>query len=318
MIYVDNLVKHFGHVHAVNNISFSVAEGSILGFLGPNGAGKSTTMRMIAGYLSSTSGIVKVNNIDVARNPEKVKEMIGYLPETAPVYKDMTVIGFLRFVASIRNLKKSKKAIERVIELCGLQKVVYKLIDTLSKGYVQRVCFAQALIHDPQCLVLDEPTDGLDPIQKKGVQELIKEMGKTKTILISTHMLDEVEDYCSNVIIISEGEIKAQGTLEKIKMLSGNYNTLVLELPVIHMGQIDKFIDNSLRDKVKKFKKCSKGDFVKYRFYPKNDDYRLDIMKNTFHFVEDNKIQISDFKYDKGTLNDAFRSIAVSNTIKKG
>ena len=310
MINVNNLVKHFGHIHAVNNISFSVGKGEILGFLGPNGAGKSTTMRIITGYLRSTSGTVKLNGFDVSKNPEKVKELIGYLPETTPVYKDMTVNGFLKFAASIRNIGNSKKAISRVIDLCGLQKVIYQSIDTLSKGYTQRVCLAQALIHDPQCLILDEPTDGLDPIQKKGVQELIKEMGKTKTILISTHMLDEVEDYCSRVIIISEGKIKAQGSLEEIKLMSDDANTLMLELPMAHTDQIDNFIENTLESKIKKFSKYNDGGFVKYRFYPKTDECRLDVMKRTFHFLEDNKIQISDFKYEKGTLNDAFRKIA--------
>jgi ABC-2 type transport system ATP-binding protein len=317
MIYVNNLVKRFGHINAVNDISFSLGKGEVLGLLGPNGAGKSTTMRIITGYLPASSGTVKFNDIDVVKSPEKVKEHIGYLPESTPVYKDMTVNGFLKFAASIRKLNNTKKAIERVIDLCNLQKVVYQSIDTLSKGYTQRVCLAQALIHDPQCLILDEPTDGLDPIQKKEIQELIKEMGKTKTILISTHMLDEVEDYCSRIIIISEGKIKAQGSLEEIKGLSSHSNTLILELPMAHSENVDRFVESSFKDKLKSLSKHERGGFVKYRFFPKSDEFRLEIMKNVFHFLEENQIQISDFKFDKGSLNSAFRTLAVSNKIKR-
>ena len=317
MIFVKNLVKKFGHVNAVDDVSFKLGKGEVLGFLGPNGAGKSTTMRVITGYLPATSGTVSFNNIDVVKCPEKIKEHIGYLPETTPVYKDMTVNGFLKFTASIRKVDNHRKAIGRVIDLCNLHKVIYQPIDTLSKGYTQRVCLAQALIHDPQCLILDEPTDGLDPIQKKEIQELIKEMGKTKTILISTHMLDEVEDYCTRIIIISEGKIKAQGTLNEIKKMATNTNTLILELPMAHSDKIEKFIKTELDSKLEKFTMHKNGGFIKYRFYPKTDESRVFVMKNTFHFLDENQIQISDFKFDKGSLNNAFRTLAVSNKIKR-
>ena len=219
MIEVKNLTKKFGFFTAVDNISFQLGKGEVVGFLGPNGAGKSTTMKMITRYYSPFSGSVFINGINVEESPRQTKAVIGYLPENAPVYKDFVVGEFLKFCGSIRGLKKKDliNAIDRVIERCYLGKVIYQTIDTLSKGYTKRLCLAQAIIHDPPYLILDEPTDGLDPNQKEQIHNLIKEMGKTKTILLSTHILDEAENCCSRIIIISEGKIVAEGTSTELK-----------------------------------------------------------------------------------------------------
>src|SRR5512134_4202591 len=188
MIRIENLVKTFGAKRAVDGVSFSVERGEVLGFLGPNGAGKSTTMRMITGFMPPTSGRVKVGGYDVVESPLDAKRLIGYLPENAPGYADMTVHGFLNFAAELRGLQGAarKQAVGRAVELCFLQNVLYQTIDTLSKGYKHRTGLAQSLIHDPEVLIMDEPTDGLDPNQKHEVRGLIKHMGENKAIIFST------------------------------------------------------------------------------------------------------------------------------------
>src|SRR5688572_9308181 len=211
MIRVQNLTKNFGPKVAVNGISFSVEKGEVLGFLGPNGAGKSTSMRMITGFIPPTSGTVTVGGFDMAENPIPAKRLIGYLPENAPAYTDMTVQGFLNFAAEIRGLRGDarKKAVQRAVEMCFLEGVVHQSVETLSKGYRHRTCFAQSIIHDPDVLVLDEPTDGLDPNQKYEVRSLIRRMGEKKAIIFSTHILEEVDAVCSRAIIIDRGKIVA-------------------------------------------------------------------------------------------------------------
>jgi ABC-2 type transport system ATP-binding protein len=218
MIRIDNLVKTFGAKRAVDGVSFTVERGEVLGFLGPNGAGKSTTMRMVTGFMPPTSGKVTVGGFDVVQSPLEAKRLIGYLPENAAAYPDMTVQGFLEFAAEIRGLSGAarRKALHRVVDLCFLESVLGQSIDTLSKGYRHRTCLAQALIHDPQVLVMDEPTDGLDPNQKHEVRNLIREIGKTKAILFSTHILEEVDAACTRAIIIDRGRIVASGTPDEL------------------------------------------------------------------------------------------------------
>jgi ABC-2 type transport system ATP-binding protein len=218
MIRIENLVKAFGAKRAVDGVSFAVERGEVLGFLGPNGAGKSTTMRMITGFIPPTSGRVSVGGHDVAEAPLEAKRLIGYLPEAAPSYPDMTVQGFLSFAAELRGLDGDarKKAVGRAVERCFLASVLHQSIDTLSKGYKHRTCLAQALIHDPEVLVLDEPTDGLDPNQKHEVRNLIRELGKTKAIIFSTHILEEVDAACTRAIIIDRGRIVASGTPDEL------------------------------------------------------------------------------------------------------
>jgi ABC-2 type transport system ATP-binding protein len=223
MIEVDQLTKQFGSKCAVDNLSFTVAKGEVLGFLGPNGAGKSTTMRMITGFIPPTSGDAKVCGISVIDNPTAAKTKIGYLPESAPLYNDMTVTGFLKFCANVRGITGAARneAVERAIETCFLGQVARQSIDTLSKGYRHRTCLAQALLHDPEVLILDEPTDGLDPNQKFEVRQLIKRLGKTKAILFSTHILEEVEAACSRAVIVDRGKIVADGTPAELLAQSG-------------------------------------------------------------------------------------------------
>ena len=223
MIEVDQLTKQFGSKRAVDNLSFTVAKGEVLGFLGPNGAGKSTTMRMITGFIPPTSGDAKVCGISVIDSPTAAKTKIGYLPESAPLYNDMTVTGFLKFCANVRGITGSarKDAVERAIETCFLGQVASQSIDTLSKGYRHRTCLAQALLHDPDVLILDEPTDGLDPNQKYEVRQLIKRLGQTKAILFSTHILEEVEAACTRAVIVDRGKIVADGTPAELLAQSG-------------------------------------------------------------------------------------------------
>ncbi len=219
MIKINNLSKKFGHLTAVENISFQVEPGEVLGFLGPNGAGKSTTMKMITGFLTPTSGSIEVAGFNVSENPIEVKKRIGYLPEGAPSYGEMTPMQYLEFIAQVRQLSGQNK-IDRnkeVIQRLHLDKVLNQSIDTLSKGFKRRVGLAQAILHDPEVLILDEPTDGLDPNQKFEVRELIKSIAPDKVIIISTHILSEVDAICSRAIIIADGKILADDTPEGLR-----------------------------------------------------------------------------------------------------
>ena len=232
MIKVEALTRSFGAKRAVDDISFEVARGEVLGFLGPNGAGKSTTMRMITGFIPPSGGKVSVCGFDVVDHPLEAKRRIGYLPESAPSYSDMSVISFLNFAADMRGLQGEvrKQAIRRVVQTCHLDSVLGQTIDTLSKGFRHRTCLAQSIIHDPEVLILDEPTDGLDPNQKHEVRELIRTMGKTKAIIFSTHILEEVEAVCSRAIIIDRGRVVANGTPEQLKAMSERAGAVLVTL----------------------------------------------------------------------------------------
>ena len=234
MIEVENLTKHFGPKYAVKDLSFTVKPGEVLGFLGPNGAGKSTTMRMITGFITPSSGDARVCGHSITDAPYLAKAQIGYLPESAPLYNDMTVTGFLNFCADVRNLSGAakKSAVEKAIETCFLESVAKQSIDTLSKGYRHRTCLAQSLLHDPEVLILDEPTDGLDPNQKHEVRQLIKRLGQNKTILFSTHILEEVDASCTRAVIVDRGKIVADGTPAELRALSpsGSLHDLFREL----------------------------------------------------------------------------------------
>src|SRR5436190_5078476 len=232
MIKVHNLAKVFGAKHAVDGISFSVERGEVLGFLGPNGAGKSTTMRMITGFIPPTAGTITVGGFDVVDSPIEARRLIGYLPENAPAYTDMTVYGFLKFCGEIRGLRGEdlKKAVNRVVDMCFLERVLHQSVETLSKGYRHRTCFAQSIIHDPDVLVLDEPTDGLDPNQKHEVRGLIRKMGEKKAIIFSTHILEEVDAVCSRAIIIDRGKIVANGTPYELRQKSDWAGAVVLRV----------------------------------------------------------------------------------------
>tara|TARA_B100000614_G_scaffold143234_1_gene127249 strand:- start:250 stop:975 length:726 start_codon:yes stop_codon:yes gene_type:complete len=220
---IDRLTKQFGLKTAVDNVSFIANKGEVLGFLGPNGAGKSTTMKMVVGFLSPTSGTASVCGHDIIRNPLEVKRSVGYLPEGAPAYPDMTPYGFLKFVAAIRGFRGSEKTdrVDHAINITRIEDVARQPIETLSKGYKRRVGLAQSLIHDPAVLILDEPTDGLDPNQKQVVRDLIKSMASEKCIVISTHILEEVDAVCTRAMIIASGKVVADGSPEELKSQSG-------------------------------------------------------------------------------------------------
>jgi ABC-2 type transport system ATP-binding protein len=220
MIEVKGLVKNYGGLRAVDGVSFHVRRGDILGFLGPNGAGKSTTMKMITGFLRPDAGTAVVNGHDVTRDSLAVRRSLGYLAESAPAYPEMTVAEFLGFIAEMRGFRdeaEKRARLRRVVELCHLQGVLAQTIETLSKGFKQRVGFAQALLHDPPVLVLDEPTDGLDPNQKNEVRALIKGMAAEKAVILSTHILEEVDAICNRVIIISRGKVVADETPAQLR-----------------------------------------------------------------------------------------------------
>jgi ABC-2 type transport system ATP-binding protein len=232
MIAIDGLTKRFGTITAVDDISFSVRRGEVLGFLGPNGAGKSTTMKMITGFLAPTAGTARVCGFDVQDQPIEAKRRIGYLPEGAPAYPDMTPAAFLDFIARIRGLdgEARRRRIADSVEKTQLADVLYQSIDTLSKGFKRRVGLAQALLHDPEVLILDEPTDGLDPNQKHEVRSLIKAMSYDKAIIISTHILEEVDAICTRAMVISGGRVVADGTPVELEQLSRHYNAVAVRL----------------------------------------------------------------------------------------
>ncbi len=218
-IVVENLTKVYGSQRAVDNISFRVKTGEVLGFLGPNGAGKTTTMKAITTYLIPTEGDVKVGEYSILEQPEEVKKVIGYLPESNPLYQEMPIIDYLDFVARLQGIEKSriKERILEMVRICGLEGEKHKKIGELSKGYKQRVGLAQALIHDPEVLILDEPTSGLDPNQIVEIRELIKHIGREKTVILSSHILAEVEATCDRIMIINKGKIVADGTADSLR-----------------------------------------------------------------------------------------------------
>jgi gliding motility-associated transport system ATP-binding protein len=306
MIRIDNLVKSFGTKRAVDGISFTVERGEVLGFLGPNGAGKSTTMRMITGFMPPTEGSVSVGGYDVAESPLEAKRLIGYLPENAASYPDMTVQGFLRFAAELRGLSGGarRKAINRVVELCFLDSVLRQSIDTLSKGYKHRTCLAQALIHDPEVLVMDEPTDGLDPNQKHEVRNLIRELGRKKAIVFSTHILEEVDAACTRAIIIDRGKIVANGTPEELRAMSELAGAVTLQARgataerLSELGRVEKL----------------NGAF---RIYPKDKSRMAQLAQEVVEMVNLHGWKVEGMYSERGELDEVFRRITLPDTVKK-
>jgi ABC-2 type transport system ATP-binding protein len=306
MIRIDNLVKSFGTKRAVDGISFAVERGEVLGFLGPNGAGKSTTMRMITGFMPPTEGKVSVGGYDVAESPLEAKRLIGYLPENAASYPDMTVQGFLRFAAELRGLAGSarRKAINRVVELCFLDSVLHQSIDTLSKGYKHRTCLAQALIHDPDVLIMDEPTDGLDPNQKHEVRTLLRELGRNKAIVFSTHILEEVDAACTRAIIIDRGRIVANGTPESLRAMSELAGAVTVQARgataerLSELGRVEKL----------------NGAF---RVYPKDKSRMAQLAQEVVEMVNLHGWKVEGMYVERGELDEVFRRITLPDTVKK-
>ena len=314
MIKVQNLTKIFGAKRAVDGISFAVERGEVLGFLGPNGAGKSTTMRMITGFLPPTSGSVAIGGFDMVEHPIPAKKLIGYLPENAPAYTDMTVHGFLDFAAEIRGLRgdAKKSAVHRAVELCFLQSVLHQNVDTLSKGYRHRTCFAQSIIHDPDILILDEPTDGLDPNQKHEIRQLIRRMGEKKAIIFSTHILEEVDAVCSRAVIIDRGAIVANGTPQELRRKSKWAGAVTLRVSGMDAGAV--------QDKLRQLRSAQSvtmepnGSRTSVTVFPRiagDGDLTRDVLEAT------NGWQVEELRTEEGRLDEVFRSITMPDTAAK-
>ena len=297
MISVKSLTKHYGEVRAVEGISFEIKKGEVVGFLGPNGAGKTTTMQMLTGYLMPTSGTALIDDIDVVAEPVEIKRRIGYLPENTPLYEDLTVYEFLSFIAGVRGLNGSAtRTIKKTAEICGITGVINQSIGTLSKGYRQRVGLAQAILHDPQILILDEPTTGLDPLQIREIRSLIKELGKEKTIILSTHILPEVEQTCSRVLIINQGRIVADSSLDSLR--SGS-----TEIHVILKGEVQESAFSSL-GRVER--KTSEPGETRLKIIPhKNRDIREEV----YRVCRQKDYTLLELYRERQSLEDVFREL---------
>lgn len=312
MINASGLIKNFGYRRAVDDVSFEAQKGAVVGILGPNGAGKTTTIRMVAGFLTPDSGTVWVNGIDVAADPVAAQKHIGYMPETTPLYEDMSVSGFLRFLAEVRGFSGAERnrRVDQVIERCFLGAVRNQSIDTLSKGYRQRTCFAQTLLHDPDILLLDEPTEGLDPNQKQVVRDMIRDMSKDKVIMLSTHVLEEVEAICTRAIIISAGKVVADDAPAALRTRSNLYNAVTLDVEgqgvmetletFPDIGKIQILEDGEARRRLLLFPKLGKP-----------------IAAGVLETVRANGWKLFDLKVDEGRLDDVFRRITTTEDTRE-
>lgn len=319
MIKVENLSKAFGSKLAVNDLSFTVERGEVLGFLGPNGAGKSTTMRMVTGFIPPTAGKISVGGFDMLDNPIPGKRLIGYLPENAPGYADMTVRGFLNFSAELRGIRgvARKKAVDHAVELCFLENVLHQTIETLSKGYKHRTCLAQSLIHDPDILVLDEPTDGLDPNQKHEVRNLIKRMGQNKAIIFSTHILEEVEAVCSRVIIIDRGRIVANGTPQELKARSEMSGAVLVRANGVAAEALKAQL--TAMSGVKTVEILKDGDgCIEARAFPDKTKINGSLTRNIAEIAVQHNWQLDEIHTEEGRLDEVFRAITLPDTVKGG
>jgi len=317
MIKVQNLSKSFGPKLAVNDVSFSVERGEVLGFLGPNGAGKSTTMRMITGFIPPSAGSVSIGGHDMIEEPIEAKRLIGYLPENAPAYNDMTVSGFLSFAAEIRGLRgeERKKAVDRALDMCFLETVRHQSVETLSKGYRHRTCFAQSIIHDPDVLIMDEPTDGLDPNQKHEMRTLIRRMGEKKAIIFSTHILEEVEAVCSRAIIIDRGQIVANGTPQQLKQRSDVAGAVLFRASGISASEIKQKL--AQLPTVKRTSIIKEESFgVLARVYPQSNCANGELARSIGEVVAQEKWKVEELHTEEGRLDEVFRSITLPDTTR--
>ncbi len=309
MIEIANLVKKYDTFYAVSDVSFSVRKGEIVGFLGPNGAGKTTTMRILTGYLPPDSGNVTVNDISIYDDALAVKQAIGYLPESAPLYGDMMVDEYLSFIARARGIQSDQvdATIRQAARKTGIESVFKKNIDELSKGFRQRVGLAQALLHDPEVLVLDEPTSGLDPIQIQEIRRLIREIGKEKTIILSTHIMQEVEAVCDRVLIINKGKIIAEGTPAELRARSQGHNSLTI---TVHGN----------KEKVRQLLPSLPG-FLEFHELREGEDFlqmvvtsQDRIAKQVFQWAVDNQFSLSELNERTVSLEDMFLELTHEET----
>lgn len=297
---VQNLTKAYGRQKAVNNISFDVQEGEIVGFLGPNGAGKSTTMKIATSYVPPTEGTVTVAGFDVVNEPILVKMVTGYLPEHNPLYLDMYVHEYLRFVGKLYGMGTSrlKSRVSEMIELCGLTAEQNKKIETLSKGYRQRVGLAQALIHDPAVLILDEPTSGLDPNQLVEIRKLIREISRNKTVIFSTHIMQEVSALCDRVVVINKGEIVANDSLTNLMQSRSNSNRLIVEF--------EGFDDAEELKMIAGVEEVFRIQNSKFKIQPKTG---IDLRPEIFRFAAERKLSLLSLRHEENSLENIFMEL---------
>lgn len=304
-IKVKNVTKFYGTQKALDKVSFSIDTGQIVGFIGPNGAGKTTMMRIITGFLSPSSGRVFVNSIDARANSLAVRRLIGYLPENNPLYYDMYVHEFLSFIAGLYGLKNRKKLVNKIIDITGLGPEQHKRIGQLSKGYKQRVGLAQAIIHDPQVLILDEPTSGLDPNQIIQIRNLISQLGKEKTVMLSTHIMQEVEAICDRIIIINHGHIVADDSPETI-------HERVEEDELTFVVEFDSQIEQSLLEKIQGVDSVRQIKASHWLITSKED-----IRRRIFDFAVDNKIAVLSMDMKKKSLEQVFHELTQDDKKEK-
>ena len=302
LIKIKNLSKKFGSLKAVRNISFNLNQGEILGFLGPNGAGKTTTMRMITGFLKPTEGEVLINGLKIDDHPENCKKFIGYVAEGSPLYVEMTTLDFLRFSAKVRKIEKNllDKSLENVIKLLDLDNILFQKIDTLSKGYKRRIGLAQAIIHDPEILILDEPTDGLDPNQKNDVRKLIRKLGKEKAVIISTHILEEVNAICNRAMIIANGKILIDDKPINILKKSDTHNSVYLS--------VEEKSATELKNEIVE-KRISNEVMVKNNFCMVKINNSRTTKKNIDDFLKKNNFTLKHYSIGSGSLEEVFRRL---------
>jgi len=316
MIEVCNLTKCFGQKFAVNDISFVVHHGEVLGFLGPNAAGKTTTMRMLTGFLPPTEGTARIGGDDIIKSSLSARKRIGYLPENAPVYHDMTVTGFLNFIAEIRGFSgaEKKRRVGATIERCFLSEVRFQGIGTLSKGFKQRVCFAQSLLHDPEYLIMDEPTDGLDPNQKHEVRGMIREMAKDKTIILSTHILEEVDAVCTRVVIIAGGRIVADDTPEGLRARSATHGVVRLTLSSPPGSEVLAALESL--PGVRTVVACNDEESAMLLVYPAKPGKSL--LDGVAGFLRERDLEVKSLFVERGRLDEVFRAITTTTAGEVG
>ena len=308
MIEIDRLCKRFGPIVAVDDVSFSVARGEVLGFLGPNGAGKSTAMKIVAGFLSPDSGRAAVCGLDVAEHAIEVKRRLGYMPEGAPSYNEMTPVTFLGFIASVRGFSgiEKQRAVDRAAEMTRLGEVLNQPIETLSRGYKRRVGLAQALLHDPEVLILDEPTDGLDPNQKHEMRTLIRDMAPDKAILISTHLLEEVGAVCSRAVIIARGRIVADGTPGELEARSPKHNAVFISAPAQTLRTLAPILREL--DGVAEVALGDSSLCVRPRA-------GVEIYDEIQVLVRQRNMLVSEIRLERGQLDDVFRAVTTGGAL---
>lgn len=303
MLSVENISKSFGAVKAVQNVGFEIRRGEVVGLLGPNGAGKTTTMRLVTGFLKPDAGQIRINDISVAQDPIQTRSLIGYLPENAPLYTDMEVTEFLNFCLRLRKIgvEKRKNHLKEAVELCALQEVIGRSIGELSRGYRQRVCLAQALIHKPPLLILDEPTSGLDPHQIQEIRNLIKAIGRERTVILSTHIMQEVQAVCQRALIIARGKLVGEGTLEELTKKKKGKSRYFVKIRATRI-EIEKKAGGLGNLKIENLP-AGNGTWQEVVF---ESEQAEDQSEKIFHWVVENHWSLSELKKETTSLEEVF------------